>query len=129
MIKRLSNMFEDAKGKRHRSACESTQSGWFLCCYDRMSFNNMHKAYARTNADKILNLHILTEYFLTHLKSPKTVQFNGSKAELIINFQQQHFIIQNFTHWIWHVKRCNIVCGNICVVYRNIYGLKHIFVD
>ena len=30
---------------------------------------------------------------------------------------------------LWHVKRCNIVCGNICVVYRNIYGLKHIFVD
>ena len=30
---------------------------------------------------------------------------------------------------IWHVKRCNIVCGNICVVYRNIYGLKHIFMD
>ena len=30
---------------------------------------------------------------------------------------------------VWHVKRCNIVCGNICVVYRNIYGLKHIFVD
>ena len=30
---------------------------------------------------------------------------------------------------LWHVKRCNIVCGNKCVVYRNIYGLKHIFVD
>ena len=30
---------------------------------------------------------------------------------------------------VWHVRRCNIVCGNICVVYRNIYGLKHIFVD
>ena len=30
---------------------------------------------------------------------------------------------------LWHVKCCNIVCGNICVVYRNIYGLKHIFVD
>ena len=26
------------------------------------------------------------KYFLTHLKSPKTVQFNGSKAELIIRF-------------------------------------------
>ena len=26
------------------------------------------------------------KYFLTHLKSPKTVQFNGSKAELIIKF-------------------------------------------
>ena len=26
------------------------------------------------------------KYFLNHLKSPKTVQFNGSKAELIIKF-------------------------------------------
>ena len=34
-----------------------------------------------------------------------------------------------FCRSVWHVKRCNIVCGNICVVYRNIYGLKHIFVD
>ena len=30
---------------------------------------------------------------------------------------------------LWHVRRCNIVCGNICVVYRNNYVLKHIFVD
>ena len=30
---------------------------------------------------------------------------------------------------LWHVRRCNIVCGNICVVYRNIYGLKHIFME
>ena len=28
-------------------------------------------------------------FFLIHLKSPKTVQFNGSKAELIIKFMQQ----------------------------------------
>ena len=27
---------------------------------------------------------------------------------------------------LWHVRRCNNVCGNICVVYRNIYGLKYI---
>ena len=26
--------------------------------------------------------------------------------------------------YLWHVRRCNIVCGNICVVYRNMYGLK-----
>ena len=25
---------------------------------------------------------------------------------------------------VWHVRRCNIVCGNKCVVYRKIYGLK-----
>ena len=30
---------------------------------------------------------------------------------------------------LWHVRRCNIVSGNICVVYRNINGLKHIFMD
>ena len=25
---------------------------------------------------------------------------------------------------LWHVKRCNIVSGNIFALYRNIYGLK-----
>ena len=65
-------------------------------CYGRMPLNNMHKACARTNADKILNLRILTEYFLTHLKSPKTVQFDGSKAELIINFKQQTLYYTKF---------------------------------
>ena len=34
------------------------------------------------------------KYFLTHLKTPKTVHFNGSKAELIINFSNEHFMIQ-----------------------------------
>ena len=32
------------------------------------------------------------KYFLTYLKSPKTVQFNGSKAELIIKVYQPKLI-------------------------------------
>ena len=43
-----------------------------------------------TNNDGKSNINLKTtsgeKYFLTHLKSPKTVQFNGSKAELIIKF-------------------------------------------
>ena len=41
--------------------------------------------------------------------------------------QDMNIKVTAFT--VWHVKRSNIVCGNICIVYRNIYGLKHIFVD
>ena len=26
--------------------------------------------------------------------------------------------------YLWHARCCNIVCGNICVVYRNMFGLK-----
>ena len=44
------------------------------------------------------------KYFLTHLKSPKTVQFNGSKAELIIKFSNKHFIIKKLN--LLEIQKC-----------------------
>ena len=50
--------------------------------------NNRHPRWKKSLGLKNINLKKTSgeKYFLTHLKSPKTVQFNGSKAELIIKF-------------------------------------------
>ena len=56
--------------------------------------------------------------------------FRGWQCDKMAIVKEGFFYLHRCTYcMLWHVRRCNIVCGNICVVYRNIYGLKHIFVD
>ena len=50
-------------------------------CYGRMPLNNMHKAYTRTNADKILNLRRINHKFsATNTLSYKTLRIGDPKC-------------------------------------------------
>ena len=71
---------------------------------------------------------LISAYLLQCPQIPINTLFCQLNSSLFTN-TEMYEAINNLRNYLWHVRRCNIVCGNICVAYRNIYGLKNIFVD